>query len=327
MKVGAVLLAVALLLLVAWSLLRGSAPAAPTPIEHNAPAETGREPVQRTQASAGESGVDRERMAQPAAPASPVPTTGLAPTDPSRVTHAPIAEKLNALNASAHRMNVDEYELLAAAEVDGETAMQLYYYVKSCIGRPRHPDDLDARLSYWDAELGSEESVSALEAHDEVLSVLERQFERCGGLATFDLVALAIDWLTRAAAADHLPAQIAFYNEVPALLATTRDRVFREPHYIDLHNVESERWLTRALRSGHPDAFDAMGRAVLDGVLYEPDPPLGLAYLRAGERARGSAASRVAGTVEELEATLDGASLRLADDMTDALCRRYGCGS
>ncbi|MEM9531592.1 MAG: hypothetical protein AAGA23_11790 [Pseudomonadota bacterium] len=219
----------------------------------------------------------------------------------------------------------DDYAAATASvdQIDGETAFAAYEFARSCVGEPRSDQQFEFRLEQYNQYFDDNRRRVSENRLNRAMDRLTNEFVRCEPFADDDLVRTAADWLMLSADLDYLPAQVRFYNELPALLRETQARVFAEPFYLDLHREKSIDYLDRALLTGHPRAFLAMGIAIMDAVIFEADTQGALAYLEAADLAAhgldpqiGELKARLTQELtpaEQLDAALWGADL----------CRRY----
>ena len=237
-----------------------------------------------------------------------------------------VKNSLRQTRQSAQEMDFSSYhqQIIESDSISGELALTAYYFTKSCIGQPRTIDAMDLRLEQTENFYQQQVSENSAAAYESQLSRLESEFDRCAGLDDYDLVATAVDWLQIAADVGYLPAQVAFYTELPDLLRKTRDRLFREPGYIDLHREKSIEYLQLAVNTGHRDAYAQMATAILDGVLYEADPMMALAYLYAANRG-GTSTATASERQTQIELELTASDVLLSQRRADEICRQYGC--
>jgi TPR repeat protein len=204
--------------------------------------------------------------------------------------------------------------------ITGEAAYQTYLYVKSCVGNMTTAAQYERQLSRVQvlyARNRERVSEGQLSHH---LGELEAGFQRCEGLGEQVLTA-AVEWLQLAADLGYLPAQLRFYRELPELLAQERWAVFRQPEFLDLYQQRGADYLDSALQSGHPEAFRHYAAAIAEGILFEPDPVLSVAFHHAADLAenKGPASLQAADPVSGLGAR----QLRDARQIGEDLCSRY----
>jgi hypothetical protein len=261
----------------------------------------------------------------------PSVSSGEHPTPPA-VIKSPVAvaervgfadlqsEQRRLANAIADWRFEDYRRYSSKAHLVGEAAYQAYLYVKSCIGSETTATGYNDRLGQLQILYNrNRERVSARELETR-LNRLEQGFERCDGLGENPLGA-AVEWLQLAADLSYLPAQIGFYRQLPELLRQDRWAVFRRPDYLELYHQRTPDYLSSALESGHPDAFRHYGTAIIEGIVFEPDSVLALAYHHAADLAQGDGqrSLREADPVSGLGAM----ELREARLIGEELCERY----
>lgn len=207
--------------------------------------------------------------------------------------------------------------------VDGATAFAAYEFARSCIGEPRSDDQFEFRLEQYNQYMQDNPRRVTPERLDRAMDRLQDDFLRCEPFADTDLVDTASGWLMLAADLGYLPAQVRFYQELPALLRETQSRVFREPHYLDLHRRKSVEYLNQALLSGHPRSFLAMSIALTDGVVFNEDLIAAHAYLLAADLAAASRDPQITEMLAQSEAQLSPGDQRLAETWGRNLCWDY----
>jgi hypothetical protein len=317
------LLLTVLLALALWLILRPQDNQTPLPVNQQPTAEEAiatdlqspkTEPFVKT--------TDNKATATPASPEQPpaVPSNTAA-VNANRYTFTDLQFEHDRLARVIGGWHFKDYQRYSAkAGIEGEAAYQAYLYVKSCIGSQTTAASYNEQLVQLQVLFDrNRERVSAgeLEAR---LNELEQGFIRCEGLGEKPLRA-AVEWLQLAADLAYLPAQIGFYRELPELLRQDRWAVFRKPDFLDLYQLRTPEYLVAALKSGHPDAFRHFAVAIIDGIVFEPDSVLALAYYHAADLAGGSgqASLRDADPVSGLGAR----ELREARLIGENLCSQY----
>ncbi len=220
---------------------------------------------------------------------------------------------------------VDDY--LKATEnadaVDGATAFAAYEFARSCIGEPRSDDQFEFKLEQYNQWVQDNPRRVSAERLDRAMDRLQEDFLRCEPFADTDLVDTASGWLMLAADLGYLPAQVRFYQELPALLRETQSRVFREPQYLDLHRSKSVEYLNQALMSGHPRSFLAMAIALTDGVVFDEDAIAAHAYLIAADLAAAGRDTQITEMLAQSVAQLSPGDLSVALSWGRNLCWDY----
>ncbi len=211
----------------------------------------------------------------------------------------------------------------SADKVDAETAFAAYQYLDSCSRMPLSEQGLERRLERLQVLLEREPEAFTEQEMEEMLDHVQSGYVACGGLENVDIVAEALEWLQLAADLGEPRALVFFYRAAHSLLRRSPDRVFREPAYLDLHRAKSAEYFARALETGHPQAFRAFAAAIMDDVLYEPDPIAAYAHLYAGDLAAAGALPQITEEMERLEARLNGGDLRAARAWGRELCLQW----
>lgn len=272
-------------------------------------------------------------VANNAEKAKPKPASGQSPTPPTvintpiasadKVSFADLESGLRRLTSAVANWRFEDYRRHSdKARLDGEAAYQAYLFLKSCVGSETTANGYHDQLAQLQVLYDrNRERVSArqLEAR---LNSLEQGFERCNGLGENPLET-AIDWLQLAADLGYLAAQIGFYQELPELLRQDRWAVFRRPEFLDLYHQRAPDYLHAALASGHPEAFRHYGVAVFEGIVFEADSILALAYYHAADLAldNGQDSIRDSASVTGLSAQQLREARRLGEDLCAQYCR------
>ncbi|MEM7705606.1 MAG: hypothetical protein AAF358_08650 [Pseudomonadota bacterium] len=207
--------------------------------------------------------------------------------------------------------------------IDAATAFAAYEFARSCVGEPRSDEQFEFRLEQFSQYAENRPRRVSSQRLDRAMDRLQDDFLRCEDFADEDLVKTASDWLMLAADLDYLPALVRFYQELPGLLRETQARVFREPHYLDLHRAKSLEYLDRALLTGHPRAFLATAIALNDGVIFEEDELAAHAYLTAASLAAGGRDPQIEEMLERSGLTLGDSALITAERWGRNLCWEY----
>ncbi len=253
------------------------------------------------------------------------------PADPDRIATAltdrirPEPDLALTETTLAETWRMEDY-LAATANpdaIDAATAFAAYEFARSCVGEPRSDEQFEFRLEQFSQFAENRRRRVSSERLDRAMDRLQDDFLRCEEFADEDLVKTASDWLMLAADLDYLPALVRFYQELPGLLRETQARVFREPHYLDLHRAKSLEYLDRAMLTGHPRAFLAMGIALTDGVIFEEDLLAAHAYLTAASLAAGGRDPQIEEMLERSGQSLVDSSLVIAERWGRNLCWDY----
>ena len=173
--------------------------------------------------------------------------------------------------------------------VDAEMAYRLYMYYGMCTMAPRTVQHVDQSLERIvdRAERRGDRYLQALEHRaDQTMDM----YELCLPIPLdVDPRAEAVVWMTEAVRLGHEIAQVQYYDKIMGFLLRG-DRwlggpplVMQNPDLVWEFRSTARRALERAVENGHPEAWLAMSEAVSDGVVFEKDPVLALAYARVAE--------------------------------------------
>jgi TPR repeat protein len=170
-------------------------------------------------------------------------------------------------------------------------AYRLYMYYGMCTMAPRTVQQVDQHLErlVGRAERARGRYLEGLEYRaDQTMDM----YELCLPIPLeVDPRAEAVVWMTEAVRLGHEIAQVQYYEKIMGFLLRG-DRwsggpplVLQNPDLIWEFRSTATRALESAVKNGHPEAWLAMSRAVNDGVIFEKDPVLSLAYARVAELA------------------------------------------
>ena len=185
--------------------------------------------------------------------------------------------------------NPPQIETPGDPAVDAEMAYRLYMYYGMCTMAPRTVQHVDQSLERiaGRAERARGRSLESLELRaDQTMDM----YELCLAIPLdVDPRAEAVVWMTEAVRLGHEIALVQYYEKIMGFLLRG-DRwlggpplVMQSPELIWEFRTTARRALERAVENGHPEAWLAMSEAVSDGVVFEKDPILALAYARVAE--------------------------------------------
>jgi len=195
----------------------------------------------------------------------------------------------NAALWSEIQANPPRFETPGDPAVDAEMAYRLYMYYGMCTMAPRTVQQVDQSLErlVGRAERARGRYLEGLEYRaDQTMDM----YELCLPIPLdVDPRAEAVVWMTEAVRLGHEIAQVQYYEKIMGFLLRG-DRwlggpplVMQNPELIWEFRSTARQALERAVENGHPEAWLAMSEAVADGVVFEKDPVLALAYARVAE--------------------------------------------
>ncbi|MDX1379550.1 MAG: hypothetical protein R3233_00445 [Xanthomonadales bacterium] len=185
--------------------------------------------------------------------------------------------------------NPPRFETPGDPAVDAELAYRLYMYYGMCTMAPRTVQQVDQSLERIvdRAERARGRYLQGLEQRaDQTMDM----YELCLPIPLdVDPRAEAVVWMTEAVRLGHEIAQVQYYEKIMGFLLRG-DRwlggpplVMQNPELIWEFRSTARRALESAVENGHPEAWLAMSEAVSDGVVFEKNPVLALAYARVAE--------------------------------------------
>ncbi len=174
-------------------------------------------------------------------------------------------------------------------DVDADLAYRLYMYYGNCSVMPRTQAQIDSRLNQL-AERAEHASARSLDRIERNADRMINSYEFCAAIpAEVDPRLEAIHWMARAVQLGHEIAQVQYYEKAMGFLLRT-DRMSETPPLVMLQSgiisefkANARMALDMAMQKGHPEAYLAMAEAMLDGVIYQRDPVMAMAYLRAAQ--------------------------------------------
>lgn len=173
--------------------------------------------------------------------------------------------------------------------VDADLAYRLYTYYGNCTmaaWTSRQFDRQLGRVEGW-ARSARARSLDRLEGSVDRMVGL---YELCQAIPEdVDARMAAVMWMTEALQLGHEIAEVQYYDKVMGFMMRT-DRfnhlpplAMNHPGLVMQFQDTARLGLERALARGHPEAYVAKSRAVLEGMIYPRDPQLAYAYARAAE--------------------------------------------
>ncbi len=161
--------------------------------------------------------------------------------------------------------------------LSGVQAYMAYLYLSMCQDSIRNSGVFSAESERLELLRESTADLTTQYWVDERLVTLENEFVRCHGLDQSVLVA-RIEWLTRSAELGYAPAQAQYYQTIPELTSQDHLISFRFPHLIDRFRQLAPRFLSATLSEDSPESYLLYSRAILDGVVLDPNAIDAYAY-------------------------------------------------
>lgn len=174
-------------------------------------------------------------------------------------------------------------------ELDADMAYRLYMYFGNCsvlLSRGRQIDKQMDRIASR-AETARGRRLEDLEGRlDEIIDY----YELCLPIPVdVDARMEAVIWMSEAVRLGHEISEVQFYEKAMGFLmrpdpsANNPPLAMKNPGLVADFKTTARYGLARALEKGHPEAYLAKSRAVLEGLIYPKDPLLAYAYARAAE--------------------------------------------
>jgi TPR repeat protein len=173
--------------------------------------------------------------------------------------------------------------------LDADTAYRLYMYFGNCsvlLGRGHQIDQQIEKIASR-AETADGRFLEDLEGR---LNEIMDYYELCEPIpADVDARMEAVIWMSEAVRLGHEIAEAQFYQKAMGFLlrpdsnANSPPLAMTYPGLVEDFKTTARLGLARALEKGHPEAYLAKSRAVLEGLIYKKDPVLAYAYARKAE--------------------------------------------
>ena len=174
-------------------------------------------------------------------------------------------------------------------EVDADLAYRLYTYYGNCSVIPRTEQQVDQRLEHIAkrVEQANGRHLQRMEGHvDQTMS----NYELCLLIPPeVDCRLEAVHWLTKAVQLGHDVAEIQFYDKAmgfilrPDQFTNDPPLAMQQAGLVYGFKDTARLGLARALEKGHPEAYLANSRALLEGLIYPKNPTEAFAYARVAE--------------------------------------------
>jgi hypothetical protein len=174
--------------------------------------------------------------------------------------------------------------------LDAEMAYRLYMYYGNCSVLNSRGDHINQQIDKIAsrAEKAGDRSLERLEGR---LDRLIDYFELCQPIPPdVDSQMEAVIWMSEAVRLGHEVAEVQFYEKAmgfmlrPDPTTNSPPLAMRHPGLVADFKVTARLGLARALERGHPEAYLARSRALLEGLIYKKDPVLAYAYARVAEQ-------------------------------------------
>jgi len=185
--------------------------------------------------------------------------------------------------------NPPEFRQPGDPELDADMAYRLYMYFGNCsvlLSRGRQIDKQMDRIASR-AETARGRRLEDLEGRlDEIIDY----YELCLPIPVdVDARMEAVIWMSEAVRLGHEISEVQFYEKAMGFLmrpdpsANNPPLAMKNPGLVAEFKTTARYGLARALEKGHPEAYLAKSRAVLEGLIYPKDPLLAYAYARKAE--------------------------------------------
>lgn len=188
------------------------------------------------------------------------------------------------------RANPPAFSWPGDPELDADMAYRLYMYYGNCSVLLSRGDQMDEQIDKIESR--------AARADGRSLQKLEGRLDRM--IDFFDLCLPippevdarmeAVVWMSEAVRLGHEIAEVQFYEKAMGFMLRTDPSANRpplamqHPQLVADFKTTARLGLARALEKGHPEAYLAKSRAVLEGLIYKKDPVLAYAYVRLAEQ-------------------------------------------
>lgn len=177
--------------------------------------------------------------------------------------------------------------------IDADLAYRIYTFYGNCTTTPRSSQTVDQQLGkfadYADrmAERDNDAHLEAIESRvDRMMNV----YELCLAIPPdLDARLEAVQWMTEAVHLGHEIAQVQYYEKAmgfmvrPDYFGEQPPLVMKHPGLIEAFKSTAQYALSQGMEKGHPEAYLAMARVMMEGLIYPKDPVMAYAYARTAE--------------------------------------------
>jgi hypothetical protein len=174
--------------------------------------------------------------------------------------------------------------------LDADMAYRLYMYYGNCSVLSSRGDHISKQIDKI-ASRAENAQGSSLERLEGRLDQIIDYYELCQPIPPdVDSQMEAVIWMSEAVRLGHEIAEVQFYDKAmgfilrPDPTTNSPPLALRYPGLIADFKTTARLGLARALERGHPEAYLARSRAVLEGLIYRKDPVLAYAYVRVAEQ-------------------------------------------
>jgi hypothetical protein len=174
-------------------------------------------------------------------------------------------------------------------ELDADMAYRLYMYFGNCSVLSSRGDHITKQIDKIASRAETAQG-SSLERLEGRLDQIIDHYELCQPIPPdVDTQMEAVIWMSEAVRLGHEIAEVQFYDKAmgfilrPDTTTNSPPLALRYPGLIEDYKTTARLGLARALERGHPEAYLARSRAVLEGLIYKKDPVLAYAYARVAE--------------------------------------------
>lgn len=213
-------------------------------------------------------------------------------------------------------------------DVDAELAYQTYLFYGNCSIAPRTASNLDYRLKQITSRSDGRDE-RYLERMERAAEQAFSFYELCLAIPPdVDARLEAVNWMGEAVRLGHEIAEVQYYEKAMGFLLR-RDRWQNSPPIAMMYSGLIQEFkstarfaLSRALEKGHPEAYLAMSQAHIDGVIFQIDPVLAMAYVRVAElesMENRSIDARIARQKDRVSEQLSPDQLAEADELANRL--------
>lgn len=177
--------------------------------------------------------------------------------------------------------------------LDADMAYRLYMYYGNCSVLNSRGDHINQQIEKI-ADRAEKAEGRSLERLEGRLDRIIDYYELCDPIPPdVDRQLEAVIWMSEAVRLGHEIAEVQFYDKAmgfilrPDPTTNSPPLAMRYPGLVEDFKITARLGLTRALEKGHPEAYLAQSRAVIEGLIYRKDPVLAYAYVLLAEREAG----------------------------------------
>ena len=190
--------------------------------------------------------------------------------------------------------NPPEFRWPGDPDLDADMAYRLYMYYGNCSVLKSRDDHITQQID----KIASRAETAAARSLEQLEGRLDRlidYYELCLPIPPdVDSRMEAVIWMSEAVRLGHEIAEVQFYEKAMGFImrpdpnTNSPPLAMQHPELVADFKTTARLGLARGLERGHPEAYLAKSRAVLEGLIYKKDPVLAYAWARVAEQEAAS---------------------------------------